>query len=83
MTDPTNTGPETLVRAARIGEIAGLKYVYTGNLPGMVGKYEHTFCHHCSALLVERFGYTVLQNRLARNQGRCPDCSTVIPGIWH
>ena len=81
MTDPDDTGPETLRRAARIGEAAGLKYVYAGNLPGRVGRYEHTWCHHCGALLVERSGYFILQNRLAPG-GRCPECGTAIPGIW-
>jgi len=82
MTDPENTSAETLLRAARIGEAVGLKYVYAGNLPGRVGRYEHTFCHHCGALLVERRGYTILMDRLSPHQGRCPDCATTIPGIW-
>src|SRR5207245_3724428 len=34
MTDPENTRPETLMRAAEIGRKAGLHYVYAGNLPG-------------------------------------------------
>lgn len=83
MADQANTPPETLTRVARIGEAAGLKYVYAGNLPGRVGRHEHTFCHHCRALLVERYGYLILQNRLTPNGGRCPDCGTEIPGIWH
>lgn len=83
MTDPADTPPATLIRAARIGEQAGLRYVYAGNLPGRVGKYEHTFCHHCGALLVERYGYLILQNRLSPNGGRCPQCGTAIPGIWN
>ncbi len=83
MTSPDNTPPETLIRAARIGEAAGLKYVYAGNLPGCVGKYEHTFCHHCGTLLVERHGYMILKNRLTLNQGCCPSCGTVVPGIWN
>ncbi len=82
MTDPDDTGPDTLIRAARIGEAVGLKYVYAGNLPGMVGKYEHTLCHYCGALLVERHGYLTLQNRLSPANGHCPDCGTQIPGIW-
>jgi pyruvate formate lyase activating enzyme len=82
MTDPENTPPETLLRAARSGEHAGLRYVYAGNAPGRVGKYEHTFCHHCGALLVERLGYLLLRDRLSPNGGRCPDCGTAIPGIW-
>lgn len=83
MTDPDNTPPETLIQAAQIGEAAGLKYVYAGNLPGRVGRYEHTFCHHCGALLVERYGYLIIQNLLAHTGGRCPDCGTAIPGIWN
>lgn len=83
MTEPDDTPPETLVSAARIGEEAGLKYVYAGNLPGRVGKYEHTFCHQCSAPLVERFGYRILHDRLGPNRGRCPECGTAIPGIWY
>lgn len=82
MLDPDNTPPETLIRAAQIGQAAGLKYVYAGNLPGRVGRHEHTFCHHCGALLVERYGYLILQNRLAHTGGRCPECGTAIPGIW-
>jgi len=83
MMDPDNTTAETLLRAARIGQAAGLKYVYAGNLPGQVGRYEHTFCHHCGGLLVERDGYRILQNRLAATGGQCPDCRTSIPGIWN
>jgi len=82
MLDPADTPPETLIRAAQVGEAAGLRYVYAGNLPGQVGRYEHTFCHHCRALLVERSGYRILQNRLGATGGRCPECGTAIPGIW-
>jgi len=82
MTDPDNTSPTSLLRAARIGEAAGLKYIYAGNLPGRVGRYENTWCHTCGALLVERYGYLILQNRLAATAGRCPECGSRIPGIW-
>ena len=82
MTDREATTPHTLLRAARIGAEAGLRYVYAGNLPGRVGRHEHTFCHHCGALLVERVGYLILRNRLSASGGRCPDCGTIIPGIW-
>ena len=81
MTDPENTGPGTLLKAARIGEEEGLRYVYAGNLPGMVGQYENTSCPHCKALLIERFGYQILQYRLT-SEGACPSCHIAIPGIW-
>jgi pyruvate formate lyase activating enzyme len=81
MTDPDNTGPETLLRAARIGQEAGLRYVYAGNLPGLVGRYENTYCPQCHTLLVGRSGYLILEYHLT-DQGACPTCLTPIPGIW-
>jgi len=83
MTGPDITPAETLCRAAQLGEAAGLKYVYAGNLPGRVGRYEHTFCHQCGTLLIERHGNLIIQDRLSPTLGRCPDCGSTIPGIWH
>jgi pyruvate formate lyase activating enzyme len=82
MTDPEQTPAATLLRAARIGEAAGLRFVYAGNLPGQVGRYENTSCPRCRALLVERVGYHIRQNRLASTRGSCPDCGQQVPGIW-
>ena len=47
----------TCVRACEIGRAAGLRYVYAGNLPGRVGRWENTYCPACDELLVERYGY--------------------------
>ena len=80
MQDPDNTTAETLLRAAEIGMRAGLRYVYAGNLPGRVGRFEHTYCPQCRALLIERVGYEILAQRI--RGGRCPDCGTAIPGVW-
>ncbi len=77
-----DTPAATLVRAAKIGEAEGLRYVYAGNLPGQVGRYEHTCCPRCRGVLVERRGFQVVQNRLAAARGSCPDCRAQIPGIW-
>jgi pyruvate formate lyase activating enzyme len=81
MQDPANTTPEMLMRAADTGRASGLKYVYAGNLPGRVGDLEHTRCHNCHALLVQRYGYLVQEYRLTEN-GACPDCGETIPGRW-
>ncbi len=81
MTDPRNTTAEDLIRAAEIGREAGLHFVYAGNLPGMVGNYENTYCPDCKALLIRRYGFWVLENRLGPD-GLCPDCGRRIPGIW-
>jgi pyruvate formate lyase activating enzyme len=81
MTDPENTTPEDLVRAAAIGKEAGLRFVYAGNLPGRVGDLENTYCPGCAALLVERYGYRIRQYRIA-SDGTCPSCRRSIPGRW-
>jgi len=80
MQDPDNTSVDTLVRAAEIGYDAGLNYVYAGNLPGMVGKYENTHCPHCNTELIRRFGFRVLENNVT--DGKCYKCNTPIPGVW-
>jgi len=81
MNDPENTTPEMLIAAAEIGKRNGLRYVYAGNLPGRVGDLEHTHCHHCHAMLVERYGYYIQRYRLTP-EGACPECDTTIPGRW-
>ena len=80
MTDPDPTPVRTLLRAAEIGYNTGLHFVYAGNLPGMVGKYENTYCPSCDELLIERFGFQVRKNKLM--SGACPKCATAIPGVW-
>ena len=81
MQDPDNTTPETLLRAARIGEAAGLHYIYAGNLPGRVGRYEDTRCPRCQTTLIRRIGYRILDDRLT-GLGRCFNCRQQIPGVW-
>jgi len=81
MTEPENTRPEHLKRAAEIGQTAGLRYVYAGNLPGMVGELENTRCPNCRGLLIERYGYNIRDYRITPD-GNCPDCGTAIAGIW-
>ena len=81
MQDPHNTTPAHLLRATRIGEEAGLRYVYAGNLPGRVSGYENTRCPACRTTLVRRYGYRILEDRLS-GFGRCPRCGQKIPGIW-
>jgi pyruvate formate lyase activating enzyme len=81
MQDPDNTTAETLLRAARIGEAAGLQYIYAGNLPGRVGRYEDTRCPRCQATLIRRVGYRILEDRLT-GRGSCFKCQQPIPGVW-
>ena len=81
MTDPDDTPPETLLRACAIGAAAGLKFVYAGNLPGRVGRWEHTYCPDCGDTLIERQGYVIRRQRIGAD-GRCPGCGRTIPGVW-
>ncbi len=81
MTDPANTTPGMLERAAQIGRQAGLRFIYAGNLPGMVGELENTRCPGCNELLIERYGYLITQYRLTPD-GSCPSCKKKVPGRW-
>jgi pyruvate formate lyase activating enzyme len=80
MADRGHTGVETLLRAVQMGEAAGLRYVYAGNIPGRVGDHENTRCPQCRRTVVERVGYRV--QRMDIKDGTCPYCASAIPGLW-
>ncbi len=71
------TSRETIEKAIRIGKKIGLKYVYAGNLPK--SPYENTYCPACNNVVIERTGYIV---RRFDKDGRCPQCSTKIAGVF-
>ncbi|MFL6230961.1 MAG: radical SAM protein [Pyrinomonadaceae bacterium] len=81
MTENANTTAEQLIRACEIGREAGLRYVYAGNLPGRVGRWENTHCPACDELLIERHGY-LIRKMIVTPGGECPKCATKIPGVW-
>jgi len=70
------TPQKTLIKAYNIGKKAGLKYVYTGNIPD--NNYESTYCPKCGAKLIERWGIEMISNNL--KNGKCPKCGENIPG---
>jgi pyruvate formate lyase activating enzyme len=72
------TPPASLLRACEIGKQAGLRYVYTGNVPGT--KQESTYCYNCNTLLIERVGYNITSNKI--KDSLCPRCDTKIAGHW-
>jgi pyruvate formate lyase activating enzyme len=78
LTDRPATPVETLRRAREIGLSAGLRHVYTGNVPGDEG--ENTFCPACGVMLIERWGFRVGKPRL--KEGACPQCGASIEGVW-
>jgi pyruvate formate lyase activating enzyme len=74
----TPTPLATLERAWEIGQDAGLQYVYIGNVPGH--PRDNTCCPGCGTLLIERWGFSVVANRLSK--GCCPSCGLEVPGVW-
>ncbi|KAF0110697.1 MAG: hypothetical protein FD147_1466 [Chloroflexi bacterium] len=81
MVEAPPTSAETLQRAAEIGQEAGLRYVYAGNLPGRVGSLEDSHCPKCTKRLIQRRGYRILENKVTAD-GKCPDCSEKIAGVF-
>jgi pyruvate formate lyase activating enzyme len=72
------TPSSTLDRARKIAMAEGLYYVYIGNIRSKEG--QNTYCPNCKKLLIERSGYTILQNNLKK--GECPGCGQEIYGVW-
>jgi pyruvate formate lyase activating enzyme len=72
------TSLKTLDTAREIAMSEGLNYVYIGNISSKEG--QNTYCQACKSLLIERSGYTILQNRL--KDRFCPDCEKEIYGVW-
>ncbi len=77
LADRPPTPVETLMKARDIGARAGLRYVYTGNVPG--NEWEHTFCYRCKEKIIERLGFQVRSRNI--ENGACAFCGAVIDGI--
>jgi len=72
------TPVSTLTRFRELAIKEGIRYVYVGNVPNHEG--NHTYCHNCSKLLIEREGYFLPTYNLTGN--KCKFCGTKIPGVW-
>ncbi|WP_263832410.1 AmmeMemoRadiSam system radical SAM enzyme [Sulfurospirillum oryzae] len=70
------TSIETLKRAEAIGQSAGLKHIYIGN----VGLENPTRCVTCNTVLIERKRFEVIENHLV--EGCCPKCKTKLAGVF-
>ncbi len=78
MTRTQPTPASSIHRAEEIGRAAGLKYVYSGNIPGDPG--ENTHCAGCGRLLIGRRGFSI--ERLDLKGSACPDCGATLDGIF-
>lgn len=72
------TPVELLNNAAKIARAEGLRYVYTGNVPG--NEQANTLCPGCGTTLIIREGYRVVTNNISG--GKCHKCGREIRGIW-
>ena len=76
MDDTKSTSIDKMMEAKEIGQRAGLKYIYLGN----IGAMSITRCPECNFELIKRDGYMVIENRL--KEGHCPNCDRLIEGVW-
>ncbi len=74
--DSLPTPAETLKKAKAIGEKAGLRYIYLGN----VLEGNDTYCYNCKSLLIRRMGFDVTENNIENN--KCNKCNITIDGVF-
>lgn len=72
------TPVEILNSAFRIATEEGLKYVYTGNVPG--NEISNTKCPSCNSTIIVRQGYRISTNTITT--GKCNKCGSTIEGVW-
>jgi len=77
LTDMGPTPIRKIEEACGIGKMAGLDFVYGGNVPH--GDYENTRCPKCNSLLIERHGFFAEVRGL--QDGKCAKCGREIPVI--
>ncbi|MGO9111374.1 MAG: AmmeMemoRadiSam system radical SAM enzyme [Thermoguttaceae bacterium] len=76
MKDVPPTPLATLVKAHEIAKLAGLNYVYTGNVSDHTR--QSTYCPQCGQVLIGRDGYRL--SVYALQQDRCRGCGLAIAG---
>jgi pyruvate formate lyase activating enzyme len=77
MTDVAATPRGTLTRAREIAQLAGLNYVYTGNVHDAPG--GSTYCPSCESMLIERDWYCIGAYHVDEH-GACKFCGTRLAG---
>jgi pyruvate formate lyase activating enzyme len=77
MTDIPRTPAATLTRAREIAQLAGLNYVYTGNVHDESGGL--TYCPSCGEPVIRR-DWNDIRGYALDDAGACKSCGTRIPG---
>jgi len=79
LTEVPRTPPQTLARARRIAQDAGLRHVYTGNVHDTAGGTTH--CPGCDAPVIVRDWHEILHYALD-DRGHCLGCGSALPGRY-
>jgi pyruvate formate lyase activating enzyme len=79
MQNTSATPIDTLIRARKIAQDAGMHYVYTGNVHNEEG--DSTWCHHCGNKLIGRDWYVITEWHLDE-KGQCHHCGKALPGLF-
>jgi len=73
------TPVDLLNKAVKIAIDSGLKYVYTGNVPG--DERSNTVCPNCQSTIIVRQGFRIISNNI--KNGKCGNCSKPVDGVWN
>jgi pyruvate formate lyase activating enzyme len=74
MTDIPSTPIKTVIKSRQIGLDVGLRYVYTGNIPGDDG--ENTYCYNCGKMIIQRYGLNI--GNMNVKDSKCLHCGAVV-----
>lgn len=74
MTDIPSTPIKTVAKARQIGLDVGLRYVYTGNIPGDDG--ENTYCYNCGKMIIQRHGFSI--GNINVKDSKCLHCGASV-----
>ncbi len=75
-TELPRTSVESLEKAFKIGQKAGLKYIYVGN----VGYEYSTICKNCGETLIQREYFNA--KVIGLKNGKCIKCETKLDGVF-
>ncbi len=76
MLDTPNTTLETLLKAKKIAQSYGIKYIYLGNIQND----NSTYCYKCGDKLIDRIGFG--SDVIDLSNGVCKSCKEPIKGVW-
>ena len=81
MLDVPRTPESTLLRAYKISQEEGLKYLYVGNVDNE--DHESTYCPSCKKRVIDRTGHIgqYVINEL-KEDGSCRYCNYHLEGVW-